>query len=210
MHTYTRDTHTETYKQRYTQTHKHADTQTHRHTQAHADTHRPHEELNKFLECKVHHVSPEYRATPFPRQRVSPLHTSGPGQVPSTPPASRQGLRLRGADHKAPGPGTPAPTAPALRPNPPQYCQISEPVQDQNLRHTSQACRKHPRVTHSSVQIKNASVTELNSHQHTGPDIRAGAVLGQGIWVGFGPTIHTVTHDKTKRPALVTAWWEKD
>lgn len=51
-------------------------TQTHTHIRAHTDTHRPHEELNKFRECEVHHVSPEYRATHFPRQRASPLHTA--------------------------------------------------------------------------------------------------------------------------------------
>lgn len=66
--------HTETHRHTSMQTHRHTDT--HRLMQTHADTHRPHEELNKFRECEVHHVSPEYRATPFPRQRVSPLHTA--------------------------------------------------------------------------------------------------------------------------------------
>jgi len=77
------------------------------------------------------------------------------------------GPEAQGADRQAPGPGTSAPTAPALRPNPPWYCQGSEPVRDQNLRHTRRTCRKHPRVTHSSGQIENASVTRLIGHLHT-------------------------------------------
>ena len=34
------------------------------------------------------------------------------------------------------------------------------------------------------------------------------AALGQVVWVGSGPTVHAVTHDKTRRPALVMGWWE--
>ena len=158
--------------------------------------------VRRFTTC------PEYRATPFPRQRVSPLHTAAPARclvllpLPDRPEA-------QGADRQAPGPGTSAPTAPALRPNPPRYCQGSKPVRDQNLCHTRRTSRKHPRC-HSQFRANRKRLRDQadRSPSHTGPDTQVGAALGQVVWVGSGPTVHAVTHDKTRRPALVMGWWE--
>jgi len=79
--THTHHTETQTHNHASTHTHRQThDTETHIHTwthQTHTQTHRPHEELNNLREPPCRFTTcPEYRATPFPRQRVSPLHTA--------------------------------------------------------------------------------------------------------------------------------------
>ena len=207
IHTHTTQRHRHTTMQ----AHTHTDTQhrnTHTHTDSHKHTRRPHEELNNLRECAGSPRAPSTERHPFP----------GRGSHPSTrrpPPGAwyscrfQTGPEARGADRQAPGPGTSAPTAPALRPNPPRYCQGSEPVRDQNLRHTRRTSRKHPRC-HSQFRANRKRLRDQadRSPSHMGPDTQVGAALGQVVWVGSGPTVHAVTHDKTRRPALVMGWWE--
>ena len=211
-HTSIQHTHT-TQRHRHTtmQAHTHTDTQhrnTHTHTDSHKHTRRPHEELNNLRECAGSPRAPSTERHPFP----------GRGSHPSTrrpPPGAwyscrfQTGPEAQGADRQAPGPGTSAPTAPALRPNPPRYCQGSKPVRDQNLCHTRRTSRKHPRC-HSQFRANRKRLRDQadRSPSHTGPDTQVGAALGQVVWVGSGPTVHAVTHDKTRRPALVMGWWE--
>lgn len=133
---------------------------------------------------------------------------SGPGQVPGTPATSRQGLRLEGL--------TARPWAQGRQFQQPRLSGQTQPgtARGANPSGTkTSAPRGRPAgSTHVSHTVQGKSKTPPRpgkwSPSHAGPDTQAGAALGQVVCVGSGPTVHAVTHDKTRRPALAMGWWE--